>query len=313
EQAQQQLDALYQAYQQQQETQRQQQADELNAQIRQTMEEQRARAVKDYLARAYAFLKEQRHEDALGQLEQLLAIDPLNQEAQILKQTLEHMDHYIKQRQIQEESDREEIALLLDVKRRAIPYADEFNFPHNWKEISARREQAVKEAQTPEDMAVNELLDKTVDLSMLTEDTTLAEAIELLRNSVDPPLPIVVYWSDLSQNAFVEKTTPINMSGEGLRRVVLRTALSRVLQAVGSGGFAELAYVVQEGTVTVATRDSLPANYVTEIYDVADLLNPPANYDEDYSSSGYGGGGYGGGGYGGGGYGGGGGFGGGMM
>ncbi|HPC64320.1 MAG TPA: hypothetical protein PK525_06835 [Anaerohalosphaeraceae bacterium] len=293
-----------QAYQQQQETQRQQQADELNAQIRQTMEEQRARAVKDYLARAYAFLKEQRHEDALGQLEQLLAIDPLNQEAQILKQTLEHMDHYIKQRQIQEESDREEIALLLDVKRRAIPYADEFNFPHNWKEISARREQAVKEAQTPEDMAVNELLDKTVDLSMLTEDTTLAEAIELLRNSVDPPLPIVVYWSDLSQNAFVEKTTPINMSGEGLRRVVLRTALSRVLQAVGSGGFAELAYVVQEGTVTVATRDSLPANYVTEIYDVADLLNPPANYDEDYSSSGYGGGGYGGGGYGGGGYGG---------
>ncbi|MCI0499227.1 MAG: hypothetical protein L0Y36_06065 [Planctomycetales bacterium] len=284
-----------QAFGRQQETERQEQADVLNTQIRQTMETQRAQAVDDYMARAYAFMKEQRHEEALGQLEQLLAIDPLNQQALILKQTLEHMDHYIKQRQIQEESDKEEISLLLDVQRRTIPYADEFNFPHNWKEISARREEALKEAKTPEDVAINELLDKTVDLSILTEDTTLEEAIGLLQNSVDPPLPMVVYWSDLSQNAFVEKTTPINLSGEGLRNVVLRTALNRILQAVSTGGFAELAYVVQEGTITIATQESLPANYATEIYDVADLLNPPANYDEDYNSSGMGGGGMGGG------------------
>ncbi|MHC5156819.1 MAG: tetratricopeptide repeat protein, partial [Planctomycetota bacterium] len=254
-------------------------ADQLTSEIRQTMQQQRERAVKDYMERAYAFQDEQRYEEALGQLEQLLAIDPRNQRALTLRQTLEHIVNFIEQRNIQSEIDRQEIASLLGVQRQSIPYSDEINYPRNWKEIAERREAALKKAETPADMAINELLDQTVDLSILTEDTTLEEAIGILQNSVSPPLPnVVVYWKDLADNGFIEKDTPINLSGEGLTSVVLRTALKSVLDAVSAGGYAELGYVVQQGTVTIATRDTLPTNYVTEIYDVTDLLNPPANY-----------------------------------
>ena len=270
--------------QQQTELQRQQQADELTTQIRQTMETQRTQAVADYMDRAFAFQGEQRYEEALGQLEQLLAVDPLNQRAMIMKQTLQHTVNYIEQRRIQDEINTEELELMMDIKRRTIPFADEINFPRNWKEISERREAALAEASSPADAAINELLDKTVDLSILTEDTTLAEAIEIVQNAVSPALPIVVYWPDLQDNAFIERDVSIGLDGAGFGNIVLRVALSRILEAVSSGGFAELGFVAQEGTITIATKEALPTNLVTNMYDVADLVNPPANFDE-YSSS----------------------------
>ena len=297
------IDEVRLTYNQQQAKERQAAATELTQQIRLSMETQRAEAIENYMDRTFAFMDEQRYEEALGQLEQLLAIDPLNQKALILKQSMEHTIRYMEQRDIQKQSQEEELKLLLETQRRGIPYASEINYPRNWKEIAERREAAVAEGLSPADVAVNMQLDKTVDLSMLTEDTTFEEAIDLLRNSVVPPLTIIVLWGDLSENAFIEKDTPINMTGEGLNNIVLRTALKRLLQAVSSGGFAELDYVVEEGVITIATTDSLPTSYRTEIYDVTDLLNPPANWDENNSGTNNqsGGGGGGGGGFGGGG------------
>ncbi|MHC5118378.1 MAG: tetratricopeptide repeat protein [Planctomycetota bacterium] len=303
--------------QQQAEIERQESADAMAGQIRQTMDSQRAQAVVDYMDRAFAFQKEQRYEEALGQLEQLLDIDPLNQRALIIKQTLEHTVNYIEQRRIQDETDREEVALLMNAQKQMIPFSEEINFPRNWKEISERREAAMEDAASPADEAIHNLLDTTVDLSILTEDTTFEEAIDILQNSVSPPLPIIVRWPDLQDNAFIEKDTLIGIDGVGFRSVLLRTVLTQLLEAISSGSFSEVDFVVQDGTITVATEESLPTNFTTEMYDVSDLVNPPANFDE-YSTNnqgGQGGGGGGGGGFGGGssGGGGGGGFGGGSS
>ena len=258
-------------------------ADKLTADIRDTMKQQRERAVEDCMERALAFQREQRYEEALGQLEQLLAIDPLNQQALAQRQTLEHMVNFIEQRNIQSEIDRQEIESMLGVQRLSIPHSGEINYPRNWKEIAERREAALKNAETPADLAVNEQLDQTVDLSLLSVDTTLEEAISILQNSSTPPLRnVIVYWKDLAENGYIEKDTPINLGGEGLTNVVLRTGLQSVLDAVSAGGYyAELGFVVREGTVTIATRETLPANYITDIYDVSDLLNPPANFESN--------------------------------
>ena len=116
---------------------------------------------------------------------------------------------------------------------------------------------------------------KTVDLSTLTLDTPFSEAIELLRNSTQPPLRIVVLWRDLSENANVERDTPIRIDGvSGIR---LRTGLEILLMAVSSG-FAELGYVVKDGIIIIATKDSLPAKMVTRVYDISDLLARPARF-----------------------------------
>ncbi len=83
----------------------------------------------------------------------------------------------------------------------------------------------------------------------------LREAINLIKNSVSPPLNITVNWGDLYNNANIDQTTPINM--DPLTNVTVRTALDLLLQSV-SGGVAELGYVVQDGVVIVATTTQPP-------------------------------------------------------
>ena len=118
-------------------------------------------------------------------------------------------------------------------------------------------------------------LKQPVGLSALTLDTPFSEAIELLRNSTQPPLRIIVLWRDLSENANVERDTPIRIDGvSGIR---LRTGLEILLMAV-SGSFAKLGYVVEHGVIIIATKDSLPAKMVTRVYDISDLVARPARF-----------------------------------
>lgn len=255
-------------------------ADRINQEIRQNLDTQRSQAVKEYMERALTFEAEERYEEAIGQLDQLLLIDPFNRDALIKKKTLENTVRWVEQLRIKHEAEKEEMELILETNRRSIPYSKEINYPRNWKEISKRREQALQEQMSPADAAVNKLLDQSVNLSALTPETTLQEAITILQNSVQPPLSIAVMWKDLSENAFIEPETPITLSGEGLLSVPLRVGLDRVLQAVSAGGMAELGYVVEYGVVTIATVDYLPATFTNIVYDVAELLNPPADFDE---------------------------------
>jgi tetratricopeptide (TPR) repeat protein len=99
---------------------------ELQKEHRERMEEQRDQAKKDYMARAFAFQKEERYEEALGQLEQLLAIDPTNDYALILKRTLETTIRWIKQAEIQKANDEQDIALILANSRCEQTFISEF-------------------------------------------------------------------------------------------------------------------------------------------------------------------------------------------
>jgi hypothetical protein len=123
--------------------------------------------------------------------------------------------------------------------------------------------------------AVYHQLKKMVDLSSLTFHTPFGEAIEILSRSTTPPLNIVVLWRDLSENAFIERGTPIMM--EGVPQARLETGLKLVLRAVSSSP-GQLGYAVQDGLIIVATKESLPTKMVTRIYYIRDLASAPANY-----------------------------------
>lgn len=108
----------------------------------------------------------------------------------------------------------------------------------------------------PDDEITYRQLDETVDLSGLSPEMPLAEAVRVLSSSVEPRLRVVVLWKDLLDNAQIESTTPIDMYGLGV--VQLEAGLKALLRAV-AGGFTQLDYVIDHGVVTVATDDSLPA------------------------------------------------------
>ena len=144
-------------------------------------------------------------------------------------------------------------------------------------------------------------------LPIFTQETPFGEAIEILRRATTPPLNIVVLWKDIGENAGIYRETPIGIDGIGGLRV--RQYLDLLMLSLSAGASARLDYVVNKGVVTIATVDSLPRpKHVTRVYDVSDLVAPPAQYFRRpmaFGGMGYGGVGYGGqmgavGGYGGG-------------
>jgi hypothetical protein len=124
--------------------------------------------------------------------------------------------------------------------------------------------------------AVYKQLDGIVDLSKLSPEMPFAQAIEQLRYSVDPPLKIVVLWRDLSDNAGISQTAPINM--DAIPAVRLGTALKLLLKSVS--GNAVLDYAVEDGMIFIATIDSLPTRFETSVYDISDLVGSAADADD---------------------------------
>jgi type II secretory pathway component GspD/PulD (secretin) len=250
---------------------------EAQRQYREQMEADRSKRIAELMDNAVAYQSQQRYPEALGQLESLLAIDPLNNQALLLKQTLEDMISFRRQLEAQRESDRERVNTLIGTDEAAIPYAEELTHPKDWREIIASpfRKPKPPFGRSEADAAVDKQLDEVVDLTQLTPEMPLSEAIEILKNSVDPPLKIFVNWLDLYDNADIDQTTPINM--DPISAVPLKKALSLLLEAV-SGGFVNINFVVEGGVITIATAESLPSEMETLVYDVTDLIGRPADF-----------------------------------
>lgn len=102
----------------------------------------------------------------------------------------------------------------------------------------------------------------------------LREAIDILRNSTVPPLNIVVMWKDLDENADITGDTPIGVNG--ISGVSLKTHLNILLMSLSSGGLADLGYIIDDNVIIIATKDSLPKKMTTRIYDISDIVAPPA-------------------------------------
>jgi len=269
----------------------QKQAEAITAQeqYRKQTEIERQKRVEELMDNALSLQKQQRYEEALGQIESLLAIDPLNNRALIQKQMLDDMIGFRKQLEIQKESNKERVNTLEKADEAGTPYSDEINYSKSWREIDAKRKPDEPTGQDPANAKVYAQMKTVVDLSELTAQTTLEDAIEILRNSVDPHLGIVVRWTDLEQSAEIYKSTPINI--ERISAIPLEIGLKLLLGSV-SGKLAEVSYIVENGIIIIATKESLKVELETRVYDITDLLSRPA--DPEYSTTGGGAGGAGG-------------------
>ena len=137
-------------------------------------------------------------------------------------------------------------------------------------DIQARIEPAQdSSARHRTDQAVSKELDKSVHVFEFRPEMSFAEAIEQIKYCVEPPLPIVVIWKDLYDNADIDRTTPINM--DEISGVSPGRALKLLLASV-SGGYDQLGYIVEDGIIMIATVESLPEKWETHVYDISDLL-----------------------------------------
>ena len=259
------------------------QATEANRRFREQMEIDRENRITELMNNALTYQKQQRYEAALDQLKTLLALDPENEQAQVMKDTLEDMIFFRKQIEVKRKSDRQRAEVLLKTDESGIPYAEELTYPPYWKELIERptRQPDKPIGLDPLDAKVYEQLEKIIDLPNLTPGDTFGDVINMLKSSVDPPIQIQPNWKDLLENAEVEQATQAGM--DPLTGIKLRKAIEILIAGVTSsqlGEFGELTYVVDEGVVMIGTLDVLPPKMVHRVYDISDLVSEPANYGQ---------------------------------
>jgi general secretion pathway protein D len=259
--------------------QKQMEAQEAQQKYLEQVEADRKKRITELMDNAQAYMKQQNYEDALGQLESLLTLDPLNKEALILKDTLDDTINFQKQLEVKKETNRQREAVLREADESAIPYAQELQGfkPKDWPEIAATRKPKEAAGQKPANEAAYKSLEEVVDLSDFTPTMPLSQAIERIKNSVEPPLKIRPNWKDLYDNAEIDQNTEINM--DPISGIPLGKALKLLLESVG-GGPTKLGYTVDEdGVITIATTESLPpSKKVTQVYDVSDLVGASSNF-----------------------------------
>ncbi len=146
--------------------------------------------------------------------------------------------------------------LILDLDRQNVS-------PENIKQIT----QSIDKYATrnnigidPVDKAVYEQLETIVDLSQLRPQMSFEEVVEILENSVEPPLQIQPIWKDLLENAEVEQVTPAGL--DPLPHIKLRKALEILLTSVSSTGLPKLTYIVDDGVILIGTVGILPTKIV---------------------------------------------------
>ncbi len=242
------------------------------------MEKDREKQIAELMENALTYQKEQRYEAALGQLVSLIALDPRNEQALVLRDTLEDMIYFRKQLEVKKESDKQRADVLLKTEESGIPYAEELTYPKYWRELI---EKPTRQPDKPiglseADARVYEQLEKPIDLSDLTQAMSFGDVIERLKNSVEPPIQIQPNWKDLEENAEVDPAMAAGM--DPLTGVKLRKALEILLAGVSSIDFAELIYVVDEGVILIGTVDMLQRPMVQRVYDISDLVAEPANF-----------------------------------
>jgi tetratricopeptide (TPR) repeat protein len=261
--------------------QKQIEAQESQRRYLEQVEADRKKRIAELMGNAQACMKQQRYEEALGQLESLLALDPLSNEALILKDTLDDTINFQKQLEIQKEANKQRVKILKESDESAVPYAQEFRLPgvpdtlpKNWYEIVATRKPKEPIGREPANEAVYKSLERVVDLSDFTPTMPFSQAIERLKNSVEPSLNINPNWKDLYDNADIDKNTEINM--DPISAVPLGAALGFLLESVG--GLTKLGYTVKDGVIIIATVESLPSKKVTQVYEISDLVGAAANF-----------------------------------
>ncbi|MEK7757344.1 MAG: hypothetical protein AAB385_09055, partial [Planctomycetota bacterium] len=188
-------------------------------------------------------------------------IDPKYQPARWMMDDLEDRRQYQRGREVRKEFYDQSRGALNEVEEAKIPWYMELKYPKNWPELISRPER--RGGRTRPDMILG-ALDKPIPVDFKHEP--FDQVMERLADA--HRLNIIVNWNDL-QRAGVERTVPIDLSLPN--EISLQRAITEVLEQAGAG-LTKVGYDVAEGTIRIATRQTLDKDTYTAVYDINDLL-----------------------------------------
>jgi type II secretory pathway component GspD/PulD (secretin) len=222
------------------------------------------RQIDGLMDQAAELRKEQRFEDAIQVLDQVLVIDPENDRAAWLKETLGDFAANLRAREAERQRTSEFQDLINENSEATIPWHENLIYPKNWPEITAKRHDVVEATESEESRAARERLRKVAP-EIKFEAMELQEVINRFRTLTG--LNIVPNWQALDA-AGIAKDTEVTLN---LKDVKFEKALQLILDEVGSGETL-LTFEIDDGVVQISTKEDLSRKTVTRVYNVQDLL-----------------------------------------
>jgi general secretion pathway protein D len=225
----------------------------------------KARRIDGLMDQASELRKEHRYEDAIQVLEQILVLDPENDQAAWMRETLEDLAMGLRDKDAVKTRSTEIQGLLIENDEAMIPWHEHLIYPKNWPEISAKRFDEAEAAEPEENRAVQRVLEKAAP-ELRFDAIEFQEVITQLRQLTG--LNIVPNWMALEAMA-IEKDVEVTLQ---LRQgVKFSKALELILDEVGAGE-VELGYTIDEGVIQISTREDLSRKTVVRVYNVQDLI-----------------------------------------
>ena len=223
--------------------------------------------------RAKVLRSEAKYELALEVVQQILNIDPNENWAAEQVGILEQFVLLQQDKAVHQEQRDQEQKVLVDLRRSEIPWYELIKYPEDWKELSRRREPFGAELASvgsQADRELRQLLQQKIPADLAFEGDQFSDVIAFLRDITNSN--IVVKWTALSILG-IDETTPVNIR---LSNVTFEKALKTILDYVG--GFEPLGYMIDDGVITISTRDDLATKTYTDVYDIRDLIVRVPNF-----------------------------------
>jgi type II secretory pathway component GspD/PulD (secretin) len=232
---------------------------------------QRRQQINELMKQALSYYKRLQYAQALDTLNQIVAIDPLNYSARFMRRQVQNQIIYNKYNHYRNEKSTQTQEQEISDEESMIPYDNLLVYPRDWPELSRMRKAEMSSSESSADTLVRKRLAESVP-SISVQQQPFSDVVNLLRRETGSN--IVVNWNALA-NAGVQKQTPISLQ---LSNVPFKKILSLVLQqAAGSGG-TPLGYSIDQGVITISTRDQLAQQTDIKLYDISDLLVQAPNF-----------------------------------
>jgi type II secretory pathway component GspD/PulD (secretin) len=145
-------------------------------------------------------------------------------------------------------------------------------YPNDWPAITYRRGEPIAFADSEENRRALAVLE-TKRIPVAFNDTPLSNIVGFLSQVTN--LNVDVDWQSL-ETAGIDREAPITLN---LTNVPVKTVLDRVIEKVsGSDPLNGAAWSINDGVLTIASREVINKNKVLVIYDIRDLLIEVPDY-----------------------------------
>lgn len=214
----------------------------------------------------------QRYEEALLECKTLLFEDPGNTAGMILRDVLEDLRGLRRWDELNRDQSTRVQLNALNLQESVLIPKGIVEYPPDWPELSLRRSEFAYNDSEADRKVYNALARQRANVDF--HGTPLGDVLAWIGDVANVNMD--VQWQALEQN-FIDRNMPINLRLND--QVDLRVVLERTLAQLGTDASTRPQYAVQDGILTISTREQLAASPVMHVYDIGDLLVDVPHFD----------------------------------